>query len=262
MCSQQKVELLQAEVDENDQSFFRLLVDGRAIKYVTVEPGLYTVEDMCFGPSLVSLLPEFPPGDWNDGLVARDTNNGRPHFKHVARIQFPGIRHKWHGTNVNYLDIVIGKKLRTGIYEVTCPTLDTVVVAKFARFDWEIQYLEIETIAYEWIDGHEIGPRFLGHLIEDNRVIGLLIERITNARHAGPNDLAACQQTLSRLHRLGVHHGDTNRFNFLICGSKAVLIDFDTARKCDDQDALREEFDHLAESLQDMSKKGGGGLLC
>lgn len=69
------MEVLQAEVDENDQSFFRLRVDGRAIKYLTVEPGLYSAEDMCFGPSLLSILPNFPPGDWNDGLVVRDTNS-------------------------------------------------------------------------------------------------------------------------------------------------------------------------------------------
>lgn len=35
-----KIELLQAEVDENDQSFFRLLVNGLSIKYITVEPGI------------------------------------------------------------------------------------------------------------------------------------------------------------------------------------------------------------------------------
>lgn len=88
------------------------------------------------------------------------------------------------------------------------------------------------------------------------------MERIINARHAGPNDLPACQQTLSQLHRLGVHHGDTNRFNFLIRGSKAVLIDFDSARKCDDQDTLRKELEDLEGCLIDLSPRGGGGLLC
>lgn len=52
-----RIELLQAEVDENDQSFFRLLVNDRNIKYVTIDPGLYSVDDVYFGPSLVSLLP-------------------------------------------------------------------------------------------------------------------------------------------------------------------------------------------------------------
>lgn len=33
------------------------------------------------------------------------------------------------------------------------------------------------------VDGHNIGPRFLGHLTEDARVTGL---------HAGPQDLGPC----------------------------------------------------------------------
>ena len=98
---------------------------------------------------------------------------------------------------------MVGEKLRTGIYEVKGHMFgpgDAVVVAKFARFDWEIQYIENETTVYQWIDGHNIGPRFLGHLTEDARVIGFLMERI--------QDLEPCQQTLSRLHCLGIRHGD------------------------------------------------------
>ncbi|PGG98979.1 hypothetical protein AJ80_09434 [Polytolypa hystricis UAMH7299] len=125
----------------------------------------------------------------------------------------------------------------------------------------EIQYIENETTAYQWIDGHNISPRFLGHLTEDGRVIGFLMERITKARHAGPQDLESCQQTLSQLHCLGVQHGDTNRFNFLIRNAKAILIDFDSARKCDNYDALLGEFENLPGCLQDPSNRGGGGLL-
>lgn len=261
MQDQMRVELLQAEVDENDQSFFRLLVDGRTIKYITIEPGMYNADDMCFGPSLLSLLPHIPTGDWNDGLVARDGKDGQPHFTRACWTTFPGVENTWHGTYVDYMDIVVGEKLRTGIYEIKCPIFDTVVAAKFARFDWEIQYIENETTAYQWIDGHDIGPRFLGHLTEDGRVIGFLMERIINARHAGPQDLELCQQTLSRLHCFGVQHGDINRFNFLIRNSKAILIDFDSARKCDNQDALLKEFESLPGHLQDPSNTGGGGLL-
>ncbi|KAL4778619.1 hypothetical protein BJX76DRAFT_362564 [Aspergillus varians] len=171
MIKNPNVEILQAEVDENDQSFFRLQVDGRTIKYLTIGPDLYNAEDMCFGPSLIPLLPDFPPGDWNDGLVARDPNNSKPFFARASQTQFPSATHQWHGVSIDYLDIVVGKKLRTGVYEVSCPRFDTIVVAKFARFEWAIQYLDNETIAYEWIDGHEIGLRFLGHLTEGDGII-------------------------------------------------------------------------------------------
>jgi predicted Ser/Thr protein kinase len=258
---QKKIELLQAEAEENDQSFFRLLVDGRAIKYITIEPGLYSVEDMCFGPSLVSLLPELPPGDWNDGLVAREGGNGAPRFTRTARTAFASVRNTWHNTFVDYLEIVVGRKLRTGVYEVSCPLFNKVVVAKFARFDWEVQYMENETTAYQWIGGYDIGPRFLGHLTEEGRVIGFLMKRIPAERHAGPQDLESCQEALSRLHDLGIQHGDINRFNFLICQSKAVLVDFDTAQKCDNLDLLLEELEDLPLRLNDPSNRGGGGAL-
>jgi hypothetical protein len=93
MCNKLKVEVLQAEVNKNNQSFFRLWVDGWAIKYLTVEPGLYNTEDMYFSPLLLSILLSFPLGDWNDGLVARDTNSGQPFFACASWTQFPSIRH-------------------------------------------------------------------------------------------------------------------------------------------------------------------------
>ncbi|KAL3480767.1 alpha-galactosidase A precursor [Aspergillus californicus] len=261
MDHQPKIELLQAEVDEDDESFFRLRVDGHSIKYVTVEPGVYSTDDMCFGPSLVSLLPKFPPGDWNDGLVAIDATDGQPRFARVNVAEFPGVQKTWHGVYVDYLELLMGRKLRTGIYEVECSLFNDTINPKFARFPWEVQYMENETTAYQWISGHNIGPRFLGHLTENGRVIGFLMERITDARHAGTQDIKTCEEVLSRLHDLGIRHGDTNRFNFLIRDSKATLIDFDTATKCDDRALLLQEFGNLAICLEDPSGRGGGGLL-
>lgn len=261
MNGQPEIELLQAEVNENDESYFRVLVDGLVIKYITVEPGLYSSEDMCFGPSLVSLLPKFPPGDWNDGRVAKNPKDGRPHFAHVSLTRFSGVQNTWHEIFVDYSDLVVGRKLRTGIYEVRSSSFHDIVIAKFARFPWEIQYIETETTAYQWIVGHDIGPQFLGHLTENGRVIGLLLERITDSRHAGAQDLEICAEVLSRLHDLGVRHGDTNRFNFLVRYSKATLIDFDTAQKCDNRELLSQELENLRICLEDSSGRGGGGLL-
>jgi tRNA A-37 threonylcarbamoyl transferase component Bud32 len=87
------------------------------------------------------------------------------------------------------------------------------------------------------------------------------MERITNVRHTGTQDLEACREVLSRLHDLGVRHGNTNRSNFLVHDSKATLIDFDTAQKCDDRNLLLQEFENLTVRLKDPSGRGGGGLL-
>lgn len=108
---------------------------------------------------------------------------------------------------------------------------------------------------------HNIGPQFLGHLTENGRVIGILMEYVNDARHAGAQDVEICREVLSQLHQLGVRHGDTNRFNFLIHNSKATLIDFDTAQECDDPDVLLQELQNLTSCLEDLSARGGGGLL-
>ncbi|KXG49869.1 uncharacterized protein PGRI_058370 [Penicillium griseofulvum] len=261
MQNQRSITLLQAEADEDNESYFRLLING-SVRYITIVQGIWSTEDMCFGPSLASILPDLPTGDWNDGLVTKHPETGEPYFARAARTSFPGVTNTWHNTFVDYLDLREARRLRTGVYEVKCPQFEELVVVKFARFDWEIGYMEGETAAYKLIEGYEIGPRFLGHLTEDGRVIGFLVERIANARHAGLRNLDICQQTLTRLHALGIKHGDVNRFNFMIRDSRAILIDFDTARKCNDSKLLAEEIQNLLEALKSSSDKGGGGYLC
>jgi hypothetical protein len=172
------------------------------------------------------------------------------------------VKNCWHHTYVDFNDIVLGKVLKPGIRELTCAQLDTVAVTKFARFEWEIQYTDNETTAYEWIEGKIIGPRFLGHLTEGSRVIGFLLERITDARYADSTDFAACERSLQGLHQLGILHGDVNRFNFLMKGSEALLIDFDTARKCEDLEALCREIKALPAALEDEPGRGRGARLC
>jgi serine/threonine protein kinase len=155
----------------------------------------------------------------------------------------------------------MGRKLRSNVYEATSPRFDSTIIAKFARFPWEILYLDCETSAYEWIDGHQIGPKFLGHLTEEGRVIGFLIELISDCRHATPADLSLCQHTLAKLHQLGIKHGDTNKHNFLIHHGKATLIDFDAAVRCDDPKLLINEFRMLEQELRDASSRGGAVVV-
>ena len=57
------IKLLQASVDPLDESQFRILVDGKFVKYLTIDAKLYSADDMCFEPSLIFILPPLPPGD-------------------------------------------------------------------------------------------------------------------------------------------------------------------------------------------------------
>lgn len=253
----QAVQLLQCSVDEDDESHFRFLCDKKHIKYVTIAAGLFTADDMCFAPALIPLLPSFPPGDWNCGYVEQDLEHHKPHFARVVKEVLPAIKNAWHSTHLDYLSLTYGKKLRSNVYEATSPTFDTTVVAKFARFDWEIEQLDRECETYQWIDGQHIGPEFLGHIVEEGRVIGFVMEHILNAQHASPNDLEACQEKLSSLHRLGILHGDANRFNFLVKDGHVTLLDFDCAKKCDDPAEFERELQHLVGQLSDTSGRGG-----
>lgn len=232
---------LQASVDEEYESEFRMLVNQQYVKYITIDFGLYAVDDMCFGPSLCSLLAPFPPSDWNTARVSRDATTETPQFVNISKTALPGIAKTWYPTQVEYLELCMGQRLRTNVSEVTCPRFSSTVIAKLARFPWEVPQLEAEMAAYEWIEGHQIGPSFLGHLAEDGRVIGFIITRIDDSRHATVEDFALCEQALLRLHGLGIKHGDTNKHNFLIHDGKATLIDFDVASRPTSAVALERE---------------------
>jgi hypothetical protein len=55
--------MLNCEVDEDDESHFRFLIDGLHVKYVTIDASLYSIEEMTFRPTFVPMLSTFPPGD-------------------------------------------------------------------------------------------------------------------------------------------------------------------------------------------------------
>ena len=252
------IQLLQACVDPEDESYFRLLVDKKSFKYITIDVGLYDPDDMCFGPALISLLPPLPQGDWNTGHVSRDAVTGKPHFATVSKVNLPRVTKTWHPVEIDYLELRMGRKLRSNVYEATCPRLgESTVIVKFARFHWEVGYLERETEAYEWIEGHGIGPAFLGHLAEEGRIIGFIVERVEDFRHAGLEDMELCRKALRKLHSLGIKHGDTNKHNFLVQDGEATLVDFDHAGRGVGKDKLEEEMGGLEEQLGDMSGRGG-----
>lgn len=103
-----------------------------------------------------------------------------------------------------------------------------------------------------------MGP-LSGHLTEgkDGRVVGFVTEWVQDARAAGPGDLESCKKALGRLHELGIKHGDTNKYNFLVReGHDVVLVDFETAKKCSPQE-IEVEMNALNESLEDPSFRGG-----
>ncbi|KAI0489821.1 alpha-galactosidase A precursor [Xylaria cf. heliscus] len=251
------IQLLQASVDAETASEFRLLIDNKFVKYITIDGGLYSPDDMCFGPSLISLLPPLPAGHWNEGRISLNPTTGAAHFATVLKTRLPGITQIWHSTQIDHLELHMGRKLRTNVYEATHPRFNSTIIVKFARFPWEVPQLEKETVAYEWIDGHKIGPAFLGRLAEEGSVIGFVIERIADFRHATLDDLDLCRLGLTKLHTLGIKHGDINKHNFLVHDGNITLIDFEVASQTVDPDELERELVDLPSQLRDTSGRGG-----
>lgn len=253
----QDLKILHQTIDDTDsESYYHVLVDGKHFKYISIDFEVYEVDDLCFPPALLSKLPPLPSGEWNLGHIAKGEDKASPHFDWTVQRTFSSIQNIWKPVFVDYLSLDMGKMLLSNVYEATTPTFNVPIIVKFARFPWEVGYYNQETQAYSWIEGHDIGPKFLGHVTEDERVIGFLLEKIPG-RHAGPADLYLCQDVVSKLHGLGIHLGDLNRHNFLVQQSRAYLVDFETARKTDDQQMLDLEFENLESQLCSTSRRGG-----
>lgn len=250
-----------ADFDDEEETEYRFLVDGLHVKYVTVDPGVLPKDDRTFAPVLIPLLPPFPPGDWNEGRIAKDPQTGRPFFASTKKSELPGVKNTWHQTVIDHIELKRQERLRQNVHVATHPLFEKAVVYKCAEFPWQIGYLEAETTAYQWIHGRGVGPEFLGHVAEEGRVIGFVVEHVEGAQTATPADLAACRRALARLHTLGIRHGDINKHNFLVRGDgEAVMIDFEAAERGRTGEELEAEYGRLEESLNDTSGRGGVGV--
>lgn len=255
------IELLAALVDPDgdEEDEYRFLVDGKHVKYVTIEAGALPAEiDRSFKPDVLRGIPEFPPGDWTKGRISKDDRTGKPVFSSISTDKLPAVESVWHQIVVDHLELKIVARLRQNIHKVSHVLFREPVIFTLANFPWEIQFMEAETRAYAWIQDKDIGPRFLGHVPEGGRVVGFLMENIAGASPATLDDLGACRMALARLHLLGIQHGDVNRNNFLVQRpeGKVTIIDFEAARKCDEQERLQAENGSLEESFRDPSNRG------
>lgn len=66
-----------------------------------------------------------------------------------------------------------------------------------------------------------------------------------------------CKALAGKLHGLGVLHGDLNKHKFLLSERGIVLIDFETAMRSNDADAMEKEMEGLKVQLLDESGIGG-----
>jgi hypothetical protein len=60
------IQLLTALADSEDEedSYYRFLVNGTSVKYITMAPGIITGDYRTFAPDVLEGLPPFPSGSW------------------------------------------------------------------------------------------------------------------------------------------------------------------------------------------------------
>ncbi|KFZ04395.1 hypothetical protein V502_10182 [Pseudogymnoascus sp. VKM F-4520 (FW-2644)] len=170
--------IISMEVDDEDscESEYRLQI-GTQVKYLIVDPGTYDRDTLSFP------LAELPPlqydADWTVAHISRS-----PHgtlLTSLSTRKLASVKSLWHPTRIDYFDLEKTAQLTAAAYEaVPSPALastlgispSTPVIAKIARFEWEIPRLEQETHIYHLLSGSGLTPRFLGHIREGDRVIG------------------------------------------------------------------------------------------
>ncbi|KAL8397778.1 hypothetical protein RB594_004476 [Gaeumannomyces avenae] len=255
-----------------DDSHFRIR-SGHKAKYVTILPRTLSVDTLDDMPlNFEAILPPLDYGGdgWTHASVFRDAETGEL----AASLSSPtmaGVESVWHPEMIDMMDL---DKIKTWSmlvqlcrYRPSSPSSHVdqdeaaaaavagpttrVAVAKMARLEWEVAYIEGET--------------FLGHVHEDGRVMSVLLELLEGGRPAGVEDLAACSEALGRLHTMGVLHGDTNRHNFLVfpvCGGdgrkKVVILDFEKHKEGASRDELDAEMEGLKAQLEEETGRGAG----
>ncbi|PLB52525.1 hypothetical protein P170DRAFT_352716, partial [Aspergillus steynii IBT 23096] len=211
-------------------------------------------------------LPDLPSDDtWNMARISRDPSTGALATK-LERKKLPAVEDTWHPKSIDYLSLSRVKQLTANTFEATCSDQDLVtgtgigtdtVIAKIARFYCEIPRMAQETRIYKSLEGTGLAPRFLAHVHEHGRVIGILLEKL-GGREAGIEDLMVCQSALGRLHDIGICHGDVNRYNFIVQGNTARLVDFERSHICPDAASLEDEMESLDDQLRESTGRGGG----
>jgi hypothetical protein len=232
----------------NIENLYRFCA-GSFVLYVVVQPRCILIEDTFdygFPWAIRKLLPPTIPPSHNFVEISSNGDITSSHRK------FKGVETIWHPRSIDVTTLPIVHEIKTGVFKVKYG--EGFAVAKIARFEFEIPYIETETRVYREIDGKEIGPKFLAHLTEDGRTMGFLIEYVT-FRPTSREDLAACIAVVRRLHKLRLVHGDVNRHNFLMVEGDARLIDFDMCVTATEE-AMTGELDRVPIELEDNSGRG------
>ncbi|KAH6682259.1 hypothetical protein F5X68DRAFT_263243 [Plectosphaerella plurivora] len=122
--------------------------------------------------TILAPLP-YDEESWTVAQISRDSTGTLQ-----AALSSPAkthVKNVWHPQLVDFLHLQRVEQLTLLTRECTWneqPQPEHLLgIAKMARFEWEIPYIEAETKAYRLSEGTGLAPRFLGHIHEEGRVI-------------------------------------------------------------------------------------------
>jgi predicted Ser/Thr protein kinase len=228
---------------QNRHGLYRFSSDGDVFYVEAHQTASLSDDDYGFPPAVRRYLTPRPPTcNWAD-----ITDGNRVEWRSK---QLKGIEECWHPTRIDLRDLEPVKSLTAQVW--LCRYQAQLVIAKIARFEFEIPDIERESQVYQIIDSQDIGPPCLGYLMEKGRVMGILLKYV-DARPGCVSDLDRCLEVLRKLHGLGILLNDTNKFNFLVAddGQKVFICDFANAELNTNAERLRSEEEGLKESLSD-----------
>ena len=257
--------ILSMEVDDDDsfESEYRLRI-GHQVKYLVISPKTFDRDTLSFP---IQSLPRLPyDEEWTVAHISKDQASGDLKTS-ISNRALAGVSCQWHHTRVDCLDLEKTKQLTAMVFEATSHSINPLtspstatVIAKIARFEWELQRIEQETRAYQLLEGSGLAPRFLGHVHENGRIMGFVVEKL-EGRSASLQDLSICESALGKLHELGLLHGDVNRYNFLVMEKGVKLLDFECLSENASPESMRKELESLRAKLIDESGRGGGFIF-
>ncbi|KAF2964766.1 hypothetical protein GQX73_g8802 [Xylaria multiplex] len=238
------MEVLSQEISD-EEGMYRIR-SGQHVYYLIISTDVFDENTMCRPYLLLPQLPNLSDMPSRKIKLTRNEDGSLAVFAYHEPLQ--EITFTWHEKRIDVLSLPRIKRLRSGVFETLYE--GRAAVAKIARFEWQIPSLTRETWAY----------CFLGHLTENGRVMGFLMEKL-EGRFACLDDLTQCAALLKRLHGLGdlgLVHGDVNRYNFIVeeCYRGCVrLVDFEHAQDYDEKLA-QAELESLPAELAEETGRG------
>ncbi|KJZ70871.1 hypothetical protein HIM_09736 [Hirsutella minnesotensis 3608] len=244
-----ELEILGQEILE-DKALYRIRARQR-VHYLTCDI-IFDEMTMCRPCLLIPELPPFPDTDWTRMRIRHSRTQTMEY--EITNEPLSQVRDIWHHRHIDVLSLKRISSYNARVKEVEFE--GRTAISKTAHLDEWIPSIEHETRVYRAIaelgshDVSHLAPVFLGHLTEQGRPVGFLLEKI-EGRAASLSELPMCKLALSRLHDMGILHGDVHRHNFIIerTTGRVRVIDFEHAEPLQDDEKARLEMEEMQNSL-------------